>query len=376
VTVTAGAETGNVIINLGDPLPGSIAGIVRLPHETRGQAIVEVAGTDFRAIPDSSGTFLLSDIPAGTWTLRAWGMAPYRDTVSLDSVVVVAGQRSGDILLKLKINVLIIDGINNHDWVRTTALARGMLENSGLFSIHVSTTPPAGAPQEEWDGWRPVFSDYDAVFVNYNSGSSGNTTANAWPDEVNASFEVYMQGGGGMVVSQGGQLAFSDWEEYNRMLGLGWRNDSTGFHVFINDSGEVETVPAGTIPHSYARDTALIHTYNGTHPITNGIPDTWLHAAESIDFGLSGPAENMTVLSYTFNPNSGRNEPIDWVVDYGKGRVYNIDLGDIVVTGSDESMRCAGFQTLFICGTEWAATGQVTYPVPDDFPTETEVSLR
>jgi hypothetical protein len=39
-------------------------------------------------------------------------------------------------------------------------------------------------------------------------------------------------------------------------------------------------------------------------------------------------------------------------------------------------MRCVGFQTLLIRGTEWAATGKVTYPVPKDFPTETEVRMR
>jgi len=39
------------------------------------------------------------------------------------------------------IKVLIIDGYSNHDWQRTTRLARGILEPTGLFEIAVSTAP-------------------------------------------------------------------------------------------------------------------------------------------------------------------------------------------------------------------------------------------
>src|SRR5258708_11248444 len=33
------------------------------------------------------------------------------------------------------------------------------------------------------------------------------------------------------------------------------------------------------------------------------------------------------------------------------------------------SLHCVGFQTLFVRGLEWAATGNVTAPMPPDFPT-------
>jgi hypothetical protein len=39
-------------------------------------------------------------------------------------------------------------------------------------------------------------------------------------------------------------------------------------------------------------------------------------------------------------------------------------------------MRCAGFQCTLQRGTEWAATGEVTLPVPEDFPTAQETRLR
>ena len=57
-----------------------------------------------------------------------------------------------------KRSVLIVDGINNHDWPRATRILKAILEGSGLFTADVSTSPPANAPTEAWEKWRPVFS--------------------------------------------------------------------------------------------------------------------------------------------------------------------------------------------------------------------------
>jgi hypothetical protein len=38
---------------------------------------------------------------------------------------------------------------------------------------------------------------------------------------------------------------------------------------------------------------------------------------------------------------------------------------------AEYSMKCIGFQAVVNRGTEWAATGQVTIPVPEKFPTAT-----
>ena len=42
----------------------------------------------------------------------------------------------------------------------------------------------------------------------------------------------------------------------------------------------------------------------------------------------------------------------------------------------DYSQVCVGFVTALTRGAEWAATGGVTATIPDDFPSEDEVSLR
>ena len=43
---------------------------------------------------------------------------------------------------------------------------------------------------------------------------------------------------------------------------------------------------------------------------------------------------------------------------------------------NNPAMQCAGFQTLLLRGVEWTATGKVTQPVPEDFPTAERISLR
>src|SRR3954468_3811008 len=42
-----------------------------------------------------------------------------------------------------KLNVLIVDGQNNHAWATTTPLLRQILEQTGRFTVDVSTTPAA-----------------------------------------------------------------------------------------------------------------------------------------------------------------------------------------------------------------------------------------
>ena len=68
---------------------------------------------------------------------------------------------------------------------------------------------------------------------------------------------------------------------------------------------------------------------------------------------------------------SGEDEPLLLAVSYGEGRVFHTALGHAL-----EAIRCVGFATTFQRGTEWAATGKVTQPIPADFPAADHVSSR
>lgn len=120
---------------------------------------------------------------------------------------------------------------------------------------------------------------------------------------------------------------------------------------------------------------------NADHPITRGLPDGWMHAQDEMYDRMRGPA-NIKDLLYSGlaladKGGSGREEPLVFTVNYGKARIFHIMLGHCGPTAEDNpAMQCAGFQTLLLRGTEWAATGRVTQPVPTDFPTAEATSLR
>src|ERR1700694_775657 len=105
-----------------------------------------------------------------------------------------------------RISVLILDGFSNHDWHQTTALLRGILEASGLFTVSVSTTPSTAA-SPGWEQWRPNFSDCDVVIQTCNDIGGGPS----WPREVQIAFENYVRNGGGGLVFHSGTNAFSGW---------------------------------------------------------------------------------------------------------------------------------------------------------------------
>jgi hypothetical protein len=88
-----------------------------------------------------------------------------------------------------------------------------------------------------------------------------------------------------------------------------------------------------------------------------------------------GPAKNMTLLTCAYLKDTKEDEPMDWVIPYGKGRVYVTMLGHLWKNGPDTAMRCVGFQTMLIRGCEWAATGKVTHSIPKAFPRASEIKL-
>jgi hypothetical protein len=64
-----------------------------------------------------------------------------------------------------KIDVLIVDGFNNHDWKQTSDVIKNILEGSGLFKVSISTSP-SEPEDKEWQSWRADFSKYDVVIQN------------------------------------------------------------------------------------------------------------------------------------------------------------------------------------------------------------------
>ncbi len=272
-----------------------------------------------------------------------------------------------------KIRVLVVDGFSNHDWKLTTQLIRAVIEPTGLFDVDVSTSPPTAA-SAGWDQWRPKFSDYDVVIQNCNDINGGPS----WPKEVQTAFEDYVRNGGGVYVWHSGNNAFPDWSEYNKIIGMGWRKKDFGWALTVDEAGRITRIPPGEgqgTGHGKRFD-ALINRL-GEHPIHQGLPRRWKAADIEVYYYVRGPAENIEILSYAFEPKTQMNWPIEWTVRYGKGRVYTSTLGHVWKGDTQPpTLRCAGVQTLLVRALQWLANRPVTLPVPSDFPTETSTSIR
>ena len=264
-----------------------------------------------------------------------------------------------------RLKALIIDGQNNHDWKATTPWLVRALESSGRFEVAVVTTPAGGLGDGSgWEKFDPAFADYDVVVLNYNG--------QLWPEPQRKKFEDYVAGGGGFVSVHAANNSFPEWPEYNKMIGVGgWggRNEKSGPYVRWKDGKQVidRETPGEGGTHGVYREFP-VETRNAEHPITQGLPAKWMHAADELYAKLRGPAENLTVLATGWSDVSKLDEPLLMVIDYGKGRVFHTALGHDVT-----SVRCVGFQTTLARGAEWAATGAVTLPVPENFPTAEKV---
>ncbi len=100
------------------------------------------------------------------------------------------------------IKALIIDGQNNHKWEVTTPVLKKQMEETGLFTVDVCTSPDKKEPMGDF---KPEFSKYDVLVMNYNGKD--------WPEETQKALESYMKAGGGMVIFHAADNSFPGWKE-------------------------------------------------------------------------------------------------------------------------------------------------------------------
>ncbi|MBI4606794.1 MAG: ThuA domain-containing protein [Planctomycetes bacterium] len=244
------------------------------------------------------------------------------------AVLCLAAVLSCGALAAAPVKVAILTGENNHDWVSTTPVLESILEGSGRFEVEVLDKP--------WEDVTPErLAPFEAIVLNFNP-----TSGKKWMDAQAAAFlDAVAAKGKGVVVVHAADNAFPGWREYEKLLGGAWRSSAGhgSFHAFA-----VEIV-------------------DREHPITRGLPRIFEHAADELYHGLTmEPGVRVLALAFSSKARSGgidRYEPMAWTLRYGRGRVFHTPLGHAA-----SSMESAGFVTLLLRGTEWAATGDVTLP--------------
>lgn len=273
-----------------------------------------------------------------------------------------------------KIKVLIVTGQSNHTWEVSHLAIKQILENSGLFTVNVAISPENG---KIMSNFNPKFASYQLVVLDYNG--------DRWPEETEKSFLEFAENGGGVVVYHAANNAFKDWKEYNRIIGFGgWegRDETSGPYIYMKEGCLMyDEKSSGCAGSHGVRHEFLLHCGNPEHPVTKGLPAAWRHAQDELYDRMRGPGIVKDVLFWGYSDpatkGSGRDEMAIFTVDYGKARIFHTTLGHAGNTlDNNIAMQCVGFQVTLLRGAEWAATGNVTQLVPDDFPTEESISLR
>ncbi len=306
-------------------------------------------------------------------------------------------------------NVLIIDGRNNHDWRITTDALRATLAQTGRFKVTVSTAPasrlfrglrePRDADETQlkqyqqakarfdalrkadeprfrkaWQAWSPDFTAHDVVVLNYNGES--------WPKAMQDNFVKFVEQGGGVVVIHAANNAFGNWDQFNEIIGMGWRKGGFGRCLKINPkTGELFACCENDNSGHGSKHAFAVDTRAADHPIMRGLPKRWMHAKDELYHHMRGPANRLTVLASAYadpkHRGTGLHEPIIWETYYRKGRVIVSSLGHHWRGQTEwDSLYCVGFQTTFARSVEYTATGKVTLGKPQSFPGADKPSIK
>ncbi len=224
------------------------------------------------------------------------------------------------------LRVMIITGQNNHDWPHTTPALKKIFLDSGRFSVDVSLHPETFTAQ--------TFAKYDVVVSNWNTHGNEPYKVTAWPEATKAAFLTFIRDGGGFVVVHAGSACFPDWVDFQKLIGGTWG--------------------AGTGHGSIHKFT--VHITDTTNPITKGMAD--FETTDELWHRMVVQPDRK-ILATALSDITGQPEQDVLTTQFGKGRCFNLVLGHNV-----GAMDNVGFQTLLLRGTQWAATGKVTIPVP------------
>ena len=232
------------------------------------------------------------------------------------------------------LRVLILSGRNNHDWKQTTPELMKLYQDSPRFVADVTEDPTTCTAD--------VLAKYDVLVSNWCAWPDVN--GRQWGPQAEKAFLGFVRSGKGFALVHAASATLHSWPEYQQMVGATWKLGTTGhgpMHIF------------------------KVAVKDKTHPVTTGLAD--FEIRDEL-WHRMGKQPDIHVLCEAFSASdkggSGQNEPVVICTEFGKGRCFYNILGHDATT-----MQNAAWQTLMLRGTEWAAIGKVTIPIPDELAT-------
>jgi len=233
-----------------------------------------------------------------------------------------------------RLKVLLLSGKNNHNWKATTPALKTILEDSKRFAVTVTNDPAASLAE-------PTLGQYDVIVSNW--AGFPKMKARQWGPKAEKAFLDFIRGGKGFALFHAASASFHTWPEFQQISGGTW-----GKHT------------------GHGRQHAFdVTVTDPDHPITRGMKP--FRTTDELWHRMQAHRDRH-VLCSAFSAKekggSGQNECVAMTTKLGKGRGFNLVLGHGV-----PHMQNAGWTALMLRGTEWAATGKVTIPIPANWPT-------
>jgi len=211
--------------------------------------------------------------------------------------------------------ILIVTGIDypGHKWKLTTPVLKKAIAKDKRLSVSVVEDPKFLASDD--------LNRYDAVvlhFMNWEVPDPG--------PKARANLKAFVENGKGVVVVHFACGAFQEWDEFKNLAGRVWDpklrpHDPRGrFKVEITDT---------------------------RHPITRGTES--FETTDELYTCLAGDRP-IRILAKSRSKVDGKDYPMAFVLNYGKGRVFHCPLGHDV-----KAFTNPGCAELFRRGTAWAA---------------------
>ena len=242
-----------------------------------------------------------------------------------------------------RIQILILTGQNPHDWRGTTASLRKTLDDTEKFETREVDEFRGGTPE--------MLKPYGLIIMNYYDGGRAE---NRFGEQGDKALSEFVRSGKGLVLYHLSLGAFDGWTDYEKMSGGNWRPNK-GHHSAAHDFALDIKDPDNPIMRGLK--SPLMVKKDELFANLRWQPEGSYHVLATAydDHSLYGPRDTQD------KPGPGINEPILWTTQFGMGRVFVTALGH-----DPEDTENPAFKITFLRGAEWAATGKVTIPVPQE----------